>query len=1050
MATTKAATTETRSGFAITSGAGNNCLGFQLVSDPLDAQTITGGTVTVVMRGRELAATDNVNKRWRKVYVVSNDGSTVRGTLVSMAASASTTELGTSLAGTVMALNAGTGTLAVSAGDRIVVEVGYGMDATGTTPQADMVIGGNGTDHTTTEGDTTGTVAWVEFSQTLTFQSPVQNGDAALTAGSSLSAAGTRGQFGSASLTAAASLTVAAVRQQFGSAPLTAAASLGASGTVSGPTHTLFGLSYPPAGSGGTQDLTGTTDSFKYILGTHFRVLVNGTITAIYFYVPTSIPTNTDFAVGLVKVNAGNTWLAWESKTKPVSGQASTWVRYALNSPISVTTTDELYAVVRTDRYAFSGQIFASDRTNGDSTLVGPADTGTYPNGGFEDTGVATDPPTWSPSSFDVSFYGIDPELTTASGPATVNGSAALTAGASLSASGLVTKLGTAALTASASLSASGVVTRLGTADLTASAQLAVAGIVTQLGTAVLTAGASLSTTGVVSKAGSAPLTASSALAVSGLASTAPIIEATGLSIIGGAGATSIGPLTPPVEAVAGKRLLAVVTWRGQGTIAPSEAGWSELFDLSVTGGPTTAVYERPIAGGDPSAYTFTFSGSASRVMVTFAVILGANGAPEASAQNSGTSLSFDSPDVTALGANRMLVRIWARANLDTLSGFPPAGETSAWVNATGGAAGGYAEQYGATEVVGAGVVGVDSLTITGTARGWEAFSLVYAPVSTGSITGSADLAASAALSAAGTVSRVGSAPLTASAALSAAGVVTRLGTVDLSATAQLAVFGVVTKPGTAALAAVATLNAAATRTVLGSAPIVASSTLTVTGTIAGQTAADLVATAALVVSGQRTAIAVASLTAGSSLVTSGLRTAISAASLSASSSLSVSGVVVQLGVVTLIASATLIVSGTVAGTTTADLVAVSTLSTSAIRGQLGSAQLTAAANLAAAGVVSRSGAVALLAAASLAAAGRLDARGTAVLVATAALSASSFPLVNGSAALRATSLLSIIGYVHTPLFVGTARVTARRNSGGSARTSIPTSAKVTVRKGAT
>jgi hypothetical protein len=167
----KAAATETRSAVNVTSGANNNALAFQLVSPPLAAQTIAaGGTISIIMRGRELATTDNINKRYRMVYVVSNDGSTVRGTLVTFAATASTTELGTSLSGTVMAINAGIGSaLAVSAGDRIVVEVGYGMSSTGTTPQYDMVIGGNGTDHTTTEGDTTGTVPWIEFSQNLTW-----------------------------------------------------------------------------------------------------------------------------------------------------------------------------------------------------------------------------------------------------------------------------------------------------------------------------------------------------------------------------------------------------------------------------------------------------------------------------------------------------------------------------------------------------------------------------------------------------------------------------------------------------------------------------------------------------------------------------------------------------------------------------------------------------------------------------------------------------------------------------------------------------------------
>jgi len=173
LSTTKSGTAETVAGFSITSGSGNNALAFQLVSDSLNgAQTITG-TVTIVTRGRELAGNDNVGARVRTIKVYSSDGATLRGTLLALGNHSVTTELGTTLAGYPAANADALSSVSAQDGDRIVVELGYGMTTTGTTPQADMSIGGTGTDHANAEGDTTGTIPWVEFSQNLTFGAPV-------------------------------------------------------------------------------------------------------------------------------------------------------------------------------------------------------------------------------------------------------------------------------------------------------------------------------------------------------------------------------------------------------------------------------------------------------------------------------------------------------------------------------------------------------------------------------------------------------------------------------------------------------------------------------------------------------------------------------------------------------------------------------------------------------------------------------------------------------------------------------------------------------------
>jgi hypothetical protein len=170
---TKSGTAETLTNVSVTSGAGNNALAFQLVSEPLGgAQTITG-TVTIVTRGRELATQDNIQSRVRTIKVYSQDGNTLRGTLLALGAHSVTTELGTTLAGYPAASAQALSSVSAQNGDRIVVEIGYGMTTTGTTPLYDMSIGGTGTDHANSEGDATGTIPWVEFSQNLNFQANV-------------------------------------------------------------------------------------------------------------------------------------------------------------------------------------------------------------------------------------------------------------------------------------------------------------------------------------------------------------------------------------------------------------------------------------------------------------------------------------------------------------------------------------------------------------------------------------------------------------------------------------------------------------------------------------------------------------------------------------------------------------------------------------------------------------------------------------------------------------------------------------------------------------
>jgi hypothetical protein len=190
----------------------------------------------------------------------------------------------------------------------------------------------------------------------------------------------------------------------------------------------IFGDSFPAAGSGGTQDLTGSGDATEYAMGTHFRPLVAGTVTGIRWFVPTVVqPFASDFAAGLVQVDGSTgisgsiTWLDWNTGvTRPGSGAAGTWVTLPLSTPQHVTAGTDLYAVVRTDRYAFASKNFTATFTSADGNLTVPADAVNYPNGAFI-TGPGSNPPVnWSgASSFNQNFYGVDVLFTPDSGNAT-------------------------------------------------------------------------------------------------------------------------------------------------------------------------------------------------------------------------------------------------------------------------------------------------------------------------------------------------------------------------------------------------------------------------------------------------------------------------------------------------------------------------------------------------------------------------------------------------------------------------------------------------------
>lgn len=150
----------------------------QYVSDPIVAQTITG-TLTGQLRCSEnFGSADAIAQI--VVWVVSNDGTTVRGTLMATtptAGSAPTNEFVTSLTNRPFPNTTyGSATLssvAAQDGDRLVVEVGsqHNNTTNGTRNTAIDFGDNSGTDLAADSSTTTQNNPWVEFSQTIVFQS---------------------------------------------------------------------------------------------------------------------------------------------------------------------------------------------------------------------------------------------------------------------------------------------------------------------------------------------------------------------------------------------------------------------------------------------------------------------------------------------------------------------------------------------------------------------------------------------------------------------------------------------------------------------------------------------------------------------------------------------------------------------------------------------------------------------------------------------------------------------------------------------------------------
>ncbi len=170
MSKTKAGSITSRSVSETSSTNNYTVLVLKFVSDPIPAQTIAAGTTLNWVLG-VLESDNRANDAYRvHAYVVSGDGSILRGTLLSN--SNESTEWPTSATGFGISSAKTLNTVTAQANDRVVIEIGYIAGNTRTDSYSGRLwYGGTGSD-LTVGGDETSRTGWFEFEPGL-YQLPV-------------------------------------------------------------------------------------------------------------------------------------------------------------------------------------------------------------------------------------------------------------------------------------------------------------------------------------------------------------------------------------------------------------------------------------------------------------------------------------------------------------------------------------------------------------------------------------------------------------------------------------------------------------------------------------------------------------------------------------------------------------------------------------------------------------------------------------------------------------------------------------------------------------
>ena len=152
--------------------SGSKALDRQYVSDKMQSgiEFSTSVTVKGQLVIKESGSNDNVGQIMLGIRVVSQDGGTVRRTLLAVAGYRAYNETDTTGINRMIADGdalAPSSSYTTVEGDRLCIELGY-TDNAGTSIAAQGMWGENGTDLPESESGTSG-VGWIEFSNTITF-----------------------------------------------------------------------------------------------------------------------------------------------------------------------------------------------------------------------------------------------------------------------------------------------------------------------------------------------------------------------------------------------------------------------------------------------------------------------------------------------------------------------------------------------------------------------------------------------------------------------------------------------------------------------------------------------------------------------------------------------------------------------------------------------------------------------------------------------------------------------------------------------------------------
>lgn len=553
--TTKTNTPFDSSGvYSETSATALNVLGRQFVSDPIDAQTISG-TFSLVVACLENATTADASLQ-AIIRVVSSDGSTVRGTLYGGHSAANNAtvgalgeEMSTSGATRIMSGVALTPVVA-QAGDRIVLEVGGRFANTTSTSQNMVFQWGDPTsasDYALTSGLTSlAPAAWFELSQNIAFQTgTTYQGATSLSATATLTADGIRIQSGAVSLAATSTLTSAPTANMVGAVSLTSTSSLSANGIRQTAAATTM-VASP------TLSVNGIAVLFSSVSLTATGLLTSAGVTSTP--AQTTLTATATLSAGAQLTAVATTSLS-TTATLSVAGLRTTSGSVALAAAGSLSTAARLEAFAGVSLPA-SG-LLSVDGVRITSGLVTLSAAGSLSVQPFVVMGAAANLASAVTLSVTLVAPGAGITLTAigvlaVNGIRTTTGAVSLSAAANLASAAFVVNFSTVTLNAASTLSANGIRTTFGVVSLTTSQALfAAPGGIT--GNVSLVAVGSLSVTATQTFSAAISLSNVATLSVSAVRTTFGVTSLTAsatlsvnptLIMVGSVSASAVGVLT--------------------------------------------------------------------------------------------------------------------------------------------------------------------------------------------------------------------------------------------------------------------------------------------------------------------------------------------------------------------------------------------------------------------------------------------------------------------------------------------------------------------------